>query len=93
MEIRLTKRATADIKHIYKYTTKEFGDLQAELYLGGLDYTFDLLTDQPRMGKSISNSRFRYHYKEHYIFYSLEEEIITILQIRSVRMKLPKDWQ
>lgn len=93
MKIRRTRQANADIKNIYKYTVEKYGALQAELYLGGLDYTFDLLTDQPRMGKTIGQNRHRYRYKEHYVFYQLNTDVITILRIRGVTMKLPKDWQ
>ena len=52
MKVRLTRRAKADIQVIYFYTIDNFGDEQAGVYLGGLDDTFDLLTDsseRPRL--------------------------------------------
>ncbi len=93
MKVRRTRRADADIKAIYQYTVEKFGETQAELYLGGLDYTFDLLSDNPRLGKAIGSKRHRYRYREHYVFYKVEPTQVTILQIRSVRMKLPKAWR
>lgn len=93
MKVRRTRRADADIKAIYRYTVENFGEPQAELYLGGLDYSFDLLIDNPRIGKTIGAARYRYRYKEHYVFYKLTPKQITILQIRSITMELPKAWR
>lgn len=93
MKVRRTRHAEADIKDIYRYTVTNHGEIQAELYLGGLDYTFDLLSDNPSMGKAITKNRHRYRYKEHYVFYQLDPGFVTILQIRGVRMQLPKQWR
>lgn len=93
MICRLTRRAKADIKEIYRYTVRNFGTTQAELYLGGLDYTFDLLTDSPKLGKAVRNGIRRYRYKMHYVFYRLKDDQIIIVQIRNTRQKLPPDWE
>ena len=73
MIYRLTRRAKADIKEIYRYTAENFGALQAALYLGGLDYAFDLLTDNPWIGIQFSAQVRRYTYKHHYVFYRVDE--------------------
>jgi toxin ParE1/3/4 len=89
MNYRLTQRAKADIKEIYRYTVDNFGAVQAGLYLGGLEYTFDLLTGNPRLGLLFAGEIRRYIYKQHYVFYRLEGETIVILQIRHTKRKLP----
>ncbi|MCH7624277.1 MAG: type II toxin-antitoxin system RelE/ParE family toxin [Nitrospinae bacterium] len=47
MTYRLTRQAKSDIKTIYRYTVEYFGEGQAQEYLDGLEYSFDLLTDNP----------------------------------------------
>ena len=91
MIYRLTRRAQADIEQIYRYTIENFGAVQAELYLGGLDYTFDLLTDNPNMGIQFSGQVRRYTYKHHYVFYRVERRAIIILRISHTKRKLPVD--
>ena len=47
MTYRLTRKAKSYIKTIYRYTVEYFGEGQAQEYLDGLEYSFDLLTDNP----------------------------------------------
>ncbi len=72
MNYRLTTSARNGLRDIYQYTVKNFGQTQAELYLGGLDYTFDLLTDNPKLGQQAGENTYRYLYKGHYVFYMIE---------------------
>ena len=51
MIYRLTRQAQSDIKDIYRYTVEYFGEEQAREYLDGLEYSFDLLTDNPKIGR------------------------------------------
>ncbi len=90
MIVRLSRRAQSDIKQIYRYTVENFGETQAELYLGGLDYTFDLLSDSPMMGKTYSGDVRHYLYKMHRVFYILQDDDIVILQIRNTRQSPPE---
>ena len=50
MTYRLTRQAKSDIKTIYRYTVENFGGGQAQKYLDGLEYSFDMLADNPKMG-------------------------------------------
>ena len=87
MTYRLTRQAKSDIKAIYRYTVEYFGEGQAQEYLGGLDYSFDLLTDNPNMGRAFEGSMRRYVYKDHLVYYEIKKEEIHILPIRHGRMK------
>ena len=51
MDYKLSRQARAAVKDIIRYTDKNFGKPQTERYLDGLYYSFDLLTDDPEMGR------------------------------------------
>ena len=87
MTYRLSRQAISDIKAIHHYTVKYFGEGQAEEYLGGLDYSFDLLTDNPKLGRAIDEKRRRYVYKSHLVYYRIINNEIMITRIRSARQK------
>jgi toxin ParE1/3/4 len=87
MTYRLTRQAQSDIKAIYHYTVEYFGEGQAQEYLEGLDYSFDLLTDNPKIGRAIDGKRRRYVYREHLVYYRIIKEDIIITRIRNARQK------
>ena len=66
---------------------KYFGEGQAEEYLGGLDYSFDLLTDNPKMGRVYEEHIRRYVDKSHLVYYEIKKDQLVILRIRPVRQK------
>jgi len=49
-EYRLSVRARAQLIDIYEFTAATFGPYQAEAYHAGLERTFGLLADFPRIG-------------------------------------------
>ena len=51
MRHRFSQRAERDLKDIYRYTFQTFGAKQAAKYLRELDSVFELVTDNPRMGR------------------------------------------
>ena len=67
MTYRLTRQAKSDIKAIYRYTVEYFGEGQAQEYLDGLEYSFDLLTDNPNIGRLFEGKIRRYVYKSHLV--------------------------
>lgn len=87
MIYRLTRQAKSDIKAIYRYTVKYFGEGQAQEYLEGLEYSFDLLTDNPNMGRLFHEHTRRYVYKSHLVYYEIKEEQLVIIRIRNARQK------
>ena len=87
MTYRLTRQAKSDIKTIYRYTVEYFGEGQAQEYLEGLEYSFDLLTDNPNMGRVFDEKNRRYVYKSHLVYYEIKEEELVIIRIRNARQK------
>lgn len=87
MTYRLTRHTKSDIKAIYRYTVEYFGEGQAQEYLDGLYYSFDLLTDNPNLGRSFEGNMRRYVFKSHLVYYEIKKDVIHILRIRSGRQK------
>ena len=72
-EARLSQRARDDLLSIYADTYQQFGAYQAEAYFAGLERTFGLLADFPRMGQDASALRSgyrRFRFQAHVVFYS-----------------------
>ncbi|WP_298987413.1 type II toxin-antitoxin system RelE/ParE family toxin [uncultured Roseibium sp.] len=97
MIYELSEQARADIKEIIRYTIENFGTDQADEYTDGLFYSFDLLTDNPRLGKSVlrelgGNVR-RYTYRSHYVVYEIRSDVIRIAAIFNTRQELPEEWR
>lgn len=96
MSYQLSEQARADIKEIIRYTIKHFGDQQADEYADGLFYSFDLLTDNPRMGRAVlrdlSGDLRRYTYRSHYVIYEIRGDVIWIAAVFNTRQSLPDEW-
>jgi toxin ParE1/3/4 len=82
MIFELSKRARDDIKNIARYTLENFGLAQTEEYLDGLYRSFELLTDNPKLGREWTAGRRRYIYRMHHIYYRLREGSVFITHIR-----------
>ncbi len=94
-EARLSERARADLLSIYADTHAQFGAYQAEAYFAGLERTFGLLADFPRVGQDASALRLgyrRFRFQAHLVFYSEEPGGVLIRAIlhsaRSIRPDL-----
>jgi toxin ParE1/3/4 len=87
MTYRLTRQAQSDIKAIYHYTVEYFGERQAREYLDGLDYSFDLLTDNPKLGRLWDGKGRRYVYKSHLVYYRIVKDEIVLTRIRNARQQ------
>lgn len=82
MNFELSKRAKSDIENIIRYTRDNFGRAQAEEYVDGLYHSFELLTDNPRLGREWKAGRRRYIHRVHYIYYRLTPSSIFVTHIR-----------
>lgn len=82
MSFALTRRARNDIKSIARYTVENFGSLQMEEYLNGLYYSFELLSENLKMGREWMPGRRRYIYRMHHIYYRLAGDDVLITHIR-----------
>ena len=87
MTYRLSRQARSDIKAITRYTVEYFGEGQAQEYLDGLFYSFDLLMDNPKMGRAFEGTMRRYVFKSHLVYYEITQTKIHILRVLHGRMK------
>lgn len=93
-EYRLSIQTEADLLQIYDFTELRFGQYQAKAYHAGLEHSFSLLADFPRLG--ISADEFvvglrRFRFQSHYIFYSEEVQHVLIRALIHVQMSLRSD--
>lgn len=90
MIYELSRKASRQIEEIIRYTDQNFGFDQTEEYINGLYYSFDLLTDNPRMGRTYDERRRRYVYRSHHVYYRVQEDAILIVDIRHTRQSPPQ---
>jgi toxin ParE1/3/4 len=93
-EYRLSRQAEADLLDIYEKTEIKFGQYQADAYHAGLERSFGLLADFPRMGITIDEigTRIRrFRFQSHYIFYTEDKNNILIRALIHVKMNLHLD--
>lgn len=87
----ISRQASSKIDEIIRYTDRYFGHAQAEEYVAGLFYSFDLLCDNPKLGRAWDREKRCYIYRAHYVFYRISEECIPITDIRNTRQNLPSE--
>lgn len=51
MEYKLSRQARTNIKDIARYTDRYFGAGQTHEYLNGLYYSFEILAENPKLGR------------------------------------------
>lgn len=86
-----SKRADQDIKHITKQSIFDFGELQTDKYLAGLEETLQLLADNPKLGCGYTSGKtktdYHYHrYVSHVIYYRQREQDIFVVRILHKKM-------
>jgi toxin ParE1/3/4 len=87
----LSKRATNDLYEVFLYGYEQFGVAQAEAYAERLHHVFQLLAENPRMGRAasvIASGIRRHEHGAHIVLYKPSRDGVTILRIvhnRSVR--------
>lgn len=93
MRYEISRRAQAVIDDIIRYTVSNFGEDQAADYVGGLYNSFDLLTDNPRMGRAWKSGHRLLIYRSHYVLYRIMDDHIFITDMRHTRQDIPPEWQ
>ena len=91
---RLSPKARSQIRDIGQFTKRRFGDYQAKAYHAGLERTFELLADFPKMGVAadellIGARRFRF--QSHIIFYTEDGDNILIRALFHAAQNLRPD--
>lgn len=80
-EFLISERARQDLIDIYLFSSRTFGQYQAEAYHAGLERTFGLLADFPRIGTASDDlvaGYFRFRFQSHYVFYTIEPNHIFV---------------
>ena len=80
----LTKRAEADLFDVFLFGYEQFGSKQAEAYAAELEHIFQLLADNPRMGREaevISPGVRRHEHGSHTILYEEASGGVLVLAI------------
>jgi toxin ParE1/3/4 len=90
-EYRLSVQARAQIVEIGRYTARRFGLYQAKAYHSGLERTFGLLADFPKIGADASElipGARRFRFQSHFIFYTEEASGVLIRGLFHVAQNL-----
>ena len=83
-EYRLSVRARSQLLDIFESTMVSFGLYQAEAYHAGLERTFSLLADFPRIGQLVTElapGHRRFRFQSHNVFYTEENTYVLIRAI------------
>ena len=82
----LTQAAKNDLRGIARFSEERWGRTQRRHYLKGLDETFWILTDSPKLGNAcdyIEPGLRKYSFQSHVVFYDLlsdtEIQVIRVL--------------
>ena len=88
-KFRLTTRAVLDLTEIADFTIQSFGIEQARFYRDGFNNCFEVLAQNPQLGRSAAelapNLR-RYEHQSHVVFYIPRDTDILIVRILHQRM-------
>ena len=81
---RVSSRADADLLDIYLFGAAQFGRLQAIEYQMSFEHCFELLAENPRMGRrspTIQPGLRRHEHGSHVILYKEETDHILIVAV------------
>jgi toxin ParE1/3/4 len=88
---RLSLQARDQIRDIGRFTKQRFGVYQAQAYHAGLERTFGLLADFPKMGVAADELLIglrRFRFQSHVVFYTEEDGEILIRAVFHARQTL-----
>jgi len=92
MPHRLSVRAEADLKDIYRYTLHAFGPRQAERHVRELARTFELIAEYPQSGRVYEGETRHFLHGSHIILYRLVEDGVLIGRVfHGARGETPDD--
>lgn len=96
MSFYLTNLAKADLMDIGRYTQKQWGTKQRDIYLSALDDAFHVLANNSHRGKPCDEIRpgyLKYRVHKHIIFYrSVDELTIEIVRVLHGSMDTGKQF-
>ena len=92
---RLSKKAAADLDGIHEYSVENFGTAQARNYLSRLHERFEILAQQPMLGRQadrIAPKLRRYEYRSHVAFYIAEGGGVMIVRVLHKSMDVSRHF-
>ncbi len=93
-QVRISGEAEADIDRIADYTTSTWGWRQTNQYLAKLEDGFDLLAQNPSIGRSCDSIRAglrRFEIGRHVVFYLPESDGVLVVRVLHQQM-LPNNY-
>lgn len=81
---QLSKRADEDFESIYLFGLLNFGLIQADAYVDGLEERFEQIAAQPDLHPAIDHLKPGYRlsvYQSHSIYYRVDESGVLIIRI------------
>jgi len=90
-EVRLRPRARADLDKIWDYTLERWGVDQAESYTRALAHAFDLLADQPHLGRAwtdVHEGLRMFPAGKHLVLYFADDNGIDVVRVLHERMSI-----
>jgi toxin ParE1/3/4 len=91
LKLVISPRARRDLKGIWKYTLKEWGEAQADKYLENLDQEINRLLEFPDKGVPYEHIRngYRALYVEHHlVFYRRKTQTLEIIRVLHEAMEI-----
>ena len=85
----LTRLAESDLRSIIQFTMKTWGMVQTKRYTHGLRNCFELLANNPALGRScdsISPGLHRFEHGRHVVFYLSQPEGLLIVRVLHQQM-------
>ncbi len=95
-KVRITPRAHEDLQSIGRYTLRQWGREQRDVYLRGLDERFTWLAGRPRRGRKrddIADGYYSFLHGSHVVFYLIRESGIDVIGVPHQSMDLPGHFQ
>lgn len=91
-----SRYADQDINKITKRSLKDFGELQIDKYMEGMEEIFETLADHPDFGRTFihgtTKTEYRYYrYVSHVVYYRQRKNDIFIVRILHIKM-LPEKY-
>lgn len=81
----LSIEAESDLKEIYKYSFKRYGEQQADRYIGAFEETFRLLADNPLLCRErrefVPPVRIHHHGRHIVVYIENDEKFILIVRV------------
>lgn len=80
----LTASAEADVREIFRFSRRSWGEAQAQDYVMGLFSTFQLLAENPKAGRmrnELSENLRSFPHRIHVVFYVEHEHSVAIIRV------------